>query len=68
VICRSAAHHGASKNGWAFINKGGGWEFTAFFLVRFQLGDDARTLMPLPSTSSLLSAFGWLIVSPLSPA
>ena len=38
--------HGA--NGWLFTNKGGGWEFTAFFavacLVQFLLGDGAYAI------------------------
>jgi putative oxidoreductase len=38
--------HGA--NGWLFTNKGGGWEFTAFFaiacIVQFLLGDGAYAI------------------------
>ena len=38
--------HGA--NGWLFTNKGGGWEFPAFFavacLVQFLLGDGAYAI------------------------
>jgi putative oxidoreductase len=40
--------HGA--NGWLFTNKGGGWEYPAFWTVGlialFLLGDGAMTLMP----------------------
>ena len=40
------------KNGWLFSNKGGGWEFPAFWaaalLVLFLLGDGAWTLVPSP--------------------
>lgn len=40
--------HGA--NGWMFTNKGGGWEYPAFWtvglIVLFLLGDGAKTLMP----------------------
>ena len=37
------------KNGWHFTNKGGGWEYPAFWaaalLVQFLLGDGAYTLI-----------------------
>jgi putative oxidoreductase len=40
------------KNGWEFTNKGGGWEYPAFWaaalLVLFLLGDGAWTLVPSP--------------------
>lgn len=50
------------KNGWVFSNKGGGWEFPAFWaatlVVQFLVGDGAWTLLPSPSVSSLLAALG----------
>lgn len=43
--------HGA--NGWLFTNKGGGWEYPAFWavalVVLFLLGDGAYALRPAPS-------------------
>ena len=46
-----------SRNGWLFSNKGGGWEFPAFWaaalVVLFLLGDGVFTLVPSP----LLSGF-----------
>ena len=43
---RTFKAHGA--NGWLFTNKGGGWEFTAFFaiacIVQFLLGDGAYAI------------------------
>lgn len=43
--------HGA--NGWLFTNKGGGWEYPAFWavalVVLFLLGDGAHALRPAPS-------------------
>jgi putative oxidoreductase len=42
--------HGA--NGWLFTNKGGGWEYPAFWtvalVVLFLLGDGAMALKPIP--------------------
>lgn len=42
--------HGA--NGWLFTNKGGGWEYPAFWAVAlialFLLGDGAHALRPAP--------------------
>ena len=42
--------HGA--NGWMFTNKGGGWEYPAFWavalIVLFLLGDGAHALRPAP--------------------
>jgi putative oxidoreductase len=39
-----------SKNGFAFTNKGGGWEFPALWLAALvalsMLGDGAMALMP----------------------
>ena len=50
------------KNGWEFTNKGGGWEFPAFWaatlLVQCLVGDGAWALLPSPSISSFLAAFG----------
>jgi putative oxidoreductase len=47
------------KNGWSFANKGGGWEFPAFWaatlVVQFLLGDGAWTLIHSPSVSSLIA-------------
>jgi putative oxidoreductase len=41
------------KNGWHFTNKGGGWEYPAFWtamlLVLFLLGDGAWTLVRSPA-------------------
>ena len=46
------------KNGWVFSNKGGGWEFPAFWTamlaVQFLLGDGVWTLLPSRTVSSLL--------------
>ena len=46
------------KNGWRFTNKGGGWEYPAFWTVAlfavFLLGDGAATLVASPSLSALL--------------
>jgi putative oxidoreductase len=43
------------KNGWQFTNKGGGWEFPAFWaatlVVQFFLGDGVLTLVPSPPLS-----------------
>jgi len=43
------------KNGWLFSNKGGGWEYPAFWaaalVVLFLLGDGVFTLVPSPSLS-----------------
>lgn len=43
------------KNGWLFSNKGGGWEFPAFWaaalFVLFLLGDGVLTLVPSPPLS-----------------
>ena len=40
------------KNGWLFSNKGGGWEYPAFWaaalVVLFLLGDGPWTLVPSP--------------------
>jgi len=48
------------KNGWPFSNKGGGWEFPAFWaaalVVQFLVGDGAWTLVRSPSVSSLVAA------------
>ena len=48
-----------SKNGWEFGNKGGGWEFPAFWaaalLVQALLGDGAWTLLPSSTISSLIA-------------
>jgi putative oxidoreductase len=45
------------KNGWEFTNKGGGWEYPAFWaaalLVLFLLGDGAWTLVPSPDLHRL---------------
>ncbi len=45
------------KNGWEFTNKGGGWEYPAFWaaglFVLFLLGDGAWTLIPSPNLSSV---------------
>jgi len=44
------------KNGWRFTDKGGGWEFPAFWaaalFVLFLLGDGVFTLVPSPSLSA----------------
>ena len=41
------------KNGWLFSNKGGGWEYPAFWaaalVALFLLGDGAATLMASPA-------------------
>ena len=41
------------KNGWLFSNKGGGWEYPAFWaaslLVQFLVGDGAWTLVRSPA-------------------
>jgi len=46
--------HGA--NGWLFTNKGGGWEYPAFWavslVVLFLLGDGALALKPVGRTAS----------------
>jgi putative oxidoreductase len=46
------------KNGWRFDNKGGGWEYPAFWtaalLAVFLLGDGAVTLVASPPLSGLL--------------
>ncbi len=46
--------HGA--NGWLFTNKGGGWEYPAFWtvalIVLFLLGDGAFALWPRARTAS----------------
>jgi putative oxidoreductase len=43
------------KNGWLFSNKGGGWEYPAFWaaalVVLFLLGDGPWTLVPSPPLS-----------------
>jgi putative oxidoreductase len=48
------------KNGWPFSNKGGGWEFPAFWattlVVQLLVGDGAWTLIRSPSVSSLIAA------------
>jgi putative oxidoreductase len=50
------------KNGWMFSNKGGGWEFPAFWatalVIQFLAGDGAWTLLPSPSLSSFIAAPG----------
>jgi putative oxidoreductase len=50
------------KNGWEFTNKGGGWEFPAFWaaalLIQFLVGDGAWTLLPSPTISALVAALG----------
>lgn len=60
VVGTIVTMHG--KNGWEFTNKGGGWEFPAFWAatlaVQFLVGDGAWTLLPSPSVSSLLAAVG----------
>ena len=47
------------KNGWEFTNKGGGWEYPAFWaaalLVLFLLGDGAWTLVPSPDLHLLIA-------------
>ncbi len=39
-------------NGWLFTNKGGGWEYPAFWtvglIVLYLLGDGAKALLPIP--------------------
>jgi putative oxidoreductase len=48
------------KNGWPFSNKGGGWEFPAFWaatlVVQFLAGDGAWTILPSRTVSSLIAA------------
>jgi putative oxidoreductase len=43
------------KNGWLFSNKGGGWEYPAFWaaalVVLFLLGDGPSALVPSPPLS-----------------
>jgi len=50
------------KNGWPFNNKGGGWEFPAFWaatlVAQFLVGDGAWTLLPSRTVSSLIAAIG----------
>ena len=45
------------KNGWHFTNKGGGWEYPAFWaaalFVQFLLGDGAWTLIRSPALPTL---------------
>jgi putative oxidoreductase len=45
------------KNGWRFTNKGGGWEYPAFWtaalLAVFLLGDGAVTLVASPALSGV---------------
>jgi putative oxidoreductase len=47
------------KNGWVFTNKGGGWEYPAFWaaalFVQFLLGDGPWTLIRSPALRTLLS-------------
>ena len=47
------------KNGWEFGNKGGGWEFPAFWaaalLVQVLVGDGAWSLLPSSTVSSLIA-------------
>ncbi len=44
------------RNGWLFTNKGGGWEYPAFWMVTlivlFLLGDGAMALRPAPGRRS----------------
>ena len=58
IVGTIAMVHG--KNGWPFSNKGGGWEFPAFWaatlVVQFLIGDGAWTLVRSPSVSSLIAA------------
>jgi putative oxidoreductase len=46
------------KNGWSFANKGGGWEYPAFWTATlfavFLLGDGPLTLLASPPLSELL--------------
>jgi putative oxidoreductase len=46
------------KNGWRFTNKGGGWEYSAFWtaalLAVFLMGDGAVTPVASPPLSELL--------------
>jgi putative oxidoreductase len=48
------------KNGWEFGNRGGGWEYPAFWaaalVALFLLGDGPWTLLPSPSPSELAAA------------
>ena len=50
------------KNGWEFGNRGGGWEYPAFWaaalVALFLLGDGPWTLVPSPSLSRLI-AWSW---------
>ena len=52
------------KNGWLFSNRGGGWEYPAFWaaalLVQFLLGDGAWTLIRSPA----LGAPAWHVDCP----
>lgn len=45
------------KNGWRFTNKGGGWEYPAFWtaalLAVFLIGDGAVTLVASPALSGI---------------
>jgi putative oxidoreductase len=47
------------KNGWEFGNRGGGWEYPAFWaaalLALFLLGDGPWTLLPSPSLAHLIA-------------
>jgi putative oxidoreductase len=51
IIATIVKVHG--RNGWLFTNKGGGWEYPAFWaaalLVQFLVGDGAWVLVPSPS-------------------
>jgi len=46
------------KNGWRFTNKGGGWEYPAFWAAAlfavFLMGDGAVTLVASPPLSAFL--------------
>ena len=46
------------KNGWEFTNKGGGWEYPAFWaaalFVQFLVGDGAWTLIRSPALRTLV--------------
>jgi|HubBroStandDraft_6_1064221.scaffolds.fasta_scaffold405545_1 putative oxidoreductase len=46
------------KNGWRFTNKGGGWEYPAFWtaalLAVFLMGDGALTLIASPTLAGVL--------------
>jgi putative oxidoreductase len=58
IVGTIVAVHG--KNGWEFTNKGGRWEFPAFWaaalLFQFLIGDGAWTLLPSPTLSSVIAA------------